>query len=118
MEEGFARQFAQHWVDAWNAHDLDAILSHYSEDFEMSSPVMVQLQISASGVLKGKTAIRSYWQQALQRWPDLRFELISVCVGVRSVVLHYRGARDRLVAEVFEFNAQCQVSRAMAHYAN
>ena len=24
-----AYQFAEHWVAAWNAHDLDRIMSHY-----------------------------------------------------------------------------------------
>ena len=28
MEKHQAQQFAQEWVSAWNAHDLDKILSH------------------------------------------------------------------------------------------
>ena len=34
----FARQVSQEWLSAWNAHDLEAILSYYAEDFEMISP--------------------------------------------------------------------------------
>jgi ketosteroid isomerase-like protein len=29
LTETEARQFAQHWVLAWNSHDLDAIMAHY-----------------------------------------------------------------------------------------
>lgn len=34
----FAAQFAQEWVVAWNSRDLDRILLHYADDFEMFSP--------------------------------------------------------------------------------
>jgi ketosteroid isomerase-like protein len=27
-----AQDFAQDWIEAWNYHDLDRILSHYDED--------------------------------------------------------------------------------------
>lgn len=33
----FAERFAHEWVEAWNSHDLEAVLSHYSDDLEMSS---------------------------------------------------------------------------------
>ena len=36
MHPEFAKQFAREWVEAWNDHDLDRVLAHYAEDFEMS----------------------------------------------------------------------------------
>jgi hypothetical protein len=118
MDEDFAKSFANEWVKAWNDHDLDRVLSHYNDDFEMCSPVIAQLLGEASGCLRGKLAVGTYWRKALQVVPDLRFELISVLVGVRSVTLYYKGARDRLSAEVFDFNDSGQVVRAVAHYAS
>ena len=41
IEKKFAEQFAQEWIDSWNSHDLSRILSHYADDFEMSSPVIM-----------------------------------------------------------------------------
>lgn len=117
MNEKFATSFASEWVNAWNAHDIERVLSHYKDDFEMSSPIIAQLLGEPSGTLKGKEAVGAYWRKALQAVPDLRFELISVLIGVRSVTLYYKGARDRLSAEVFDFNASGQVVRAVAHYA-
>jgi ketosteroid isomerase-like protein len=38
MTAEFAAQFAEEWIAAWNSHDLDRILSHYADDFEMASP--------------------------------------------------------------------------------
>ena len=39
----FAKKFARDRMEAWDSHDLERILSHYSEQFEMSSPVIIQM---------------------------------------------------------------------------
>jgi ketosteroid isomerase-like protein len=96
----FAQRFAAEWIAAWNAHDLERILAHYSEDFEMASPVIAQLMNEASGTLRGKAAIGEYWATALARVPDLHFELVDVFVGAHSAALTYRGHRG-LSTEVF-----------------
>jgi ketosteroid isomerase-like protein len=111
----FARSFAREWIDAWNSHDLDRILAHYCDDFEMSSPVIVQLMGEPSGRLRGKAAIRAYWSKALARHPALIFELEQVLVGAGSVTIVYRGHRG-LSAEVLWFDADGRVRRAAAHY--
>jgi ketosteroid isomerase-like protein len=51
MEKGFAERFAKEWVAAWNSHDLDRVLAHYEEDFEMSSPIIIALVGEPSGKL-------------------------------------------------------------------
>lgn len=111
----FAERFAHHWAAAWNAHDLDEILSHYTPDFEMSSPYIVQIAEQASGKLHGKAAVAAYWRMALEKIPNLHFELINVLVGIDSVVINYHGARG-LAAEVFYFDGAGLVTRACAHY--
>lgn len=112
----FAETFAVDWIDAWNSHDLERILSHYTDDFEMSSPVIVQVMGEPSGVLRGKQKIRAYWAKALERSPNLHFEWIATLVGVSSVTIYYKGVRG-LAAEVFHFNQDGIVERAYAHYA-
>jgi hypothetical protein len=69
-----------------------------------------------SGRLCGKASVGAYWSKALQLIPDLHFELVSVLVGVGSVTIYYKRARGRLAAEVFFFDANQKVSRAVAHY--
>ncbi len=115
LDQQFAQDFAKEWIDAWNAHDLPGILSHYRDDFEMSSPMIIKLVDEASGVLKGKTSVAAYWAKALERMPDLRFELLNILIGVDSITLYYRGARG-LAAEVFHFDETGKVSKAYAHY--
>ena len=115
IDNAFAEHFATEWIDSWNSHDLDRILSHYSDDFEMVSPLIAQIANEPSGVLKGKNAVGAYWAKALERIPDLRFELVTTLVGVESITLYYRGARGRS-AEVFHFDDAGKVSKAIAHY--
>jgi ketosteroid isomerase-like protein len=111
----FAEHFSSDWVAAWNAHDLDAVLSHYADGFSMSSPYIAQIAGVASGTLVGKEAVRAYWSAALERMPTLRFELVQTLIGVDSLTLYYRGVRG-MAAEVFLFDSDGKVSRAMAHY--
>lgn len=116
IDKEFAQHFAREWIDSWNSHDLDRILSHYSDQFEMSSPVIIQVVNEPSGALKGKGAVGAYWAKALQLIPDLRFELVSTLAGVNSITLYYKGARG-FAAEVFHFGPDKKVVRAYAHYA-
>lgn len=116
MAPGFSESFAREWVAAWNAHDLDRVLAHYEDDFEMHSPLIRSLAGVESGRLRGKPAVRAYWARALAAIPDLHFELLAALAGVDSVVVYYQGHRG-LVAEVFRFGATGKVCMASAHYA-
>lgn len=115
IDKAFALHFAADWIAAWNSHDLERVLAHYADDFEMSSPIIAQIAAATSGRLTGKEAVSAYWSKALQLIPDLHFELADVLAGVDSIVLYYKGARG-MAAEVFFFGADGKVRRAAAHY--
>lgn len=116
ITQEFARQFAREWIDAWNAHDLDRILAHYSDEFEMSSPMIARIAGEPCGCLRGKASVREYWSKALHLIPDLQFELIAVFAGVRTIAIHYRGAKGVLALEVFQLSPDSLVEKAFAHY--
>jgi ketosteroid isomerase-like protein len=111
-----ALRFGQEWIEAWNAHDLDRVLSHYTDDFEMSSPFIAVFAGQPSGTLKGKTQVGAYWQDVLKRIPDLRFELLEVFTGVNSVTIYYKAVLGKLATEVFFLNEDGRVFKALAHY--
>lgn len=116
IDPEFARSLAEEWIAAWNAHDLQRVLSHYEPDFEMASPRIVDIAGEPSGVLRG-TAVAAYWQRALQRIPDLRFDFLDVFVGARSIAIMYRNQAGRPCVEVLELGASGRIARAAAHYA-
>ena len=117
IDKVFAEDFALDWIDSWNNRDLERILFHYTDDFEMSSPVIVRIAKEPSGLLKGKETIKAYWTEALRLMPDLRFEFISVLTGINTVVIYYKGAKRRFAAEVFYFNRNGKIYKAIANYS-
>lgn len=112
----FADSFAAEWIAAWNARDLPRVLAHYRDDFEMNSPLIVEIAGEPSGCLQGKEKVRAYWQAALGKNPGLHFELLDVFVGASSLVFHYRRESGKRAAEILFFNEQGLVYRSAAHY--
>lgn len=113
----WAQEFAGDWIEAWNSHDLERILSHYRDDFEMRSPLIIERMGVPSGTLKGKDATRPYWRMGLSAMPPLHFELQDVLVGVDTIAIYYRSAtRKRMVAEILQFDDQRRVVSGAALY--
>ena len=110
MQKEFAQQFAKEWVQSWNTHDIETILSHYTDDFEIESPIAQKRFPESGGVLKSKQAIRKYWRIGLERNPNLEFEIIDVLVGVKSLSIYYHSkAANKRVIETMTFNDQRKV---------
>lgn len=117
MTEAEAQDFAQEWIEAWNSHDLERILGHYTDDVELTSPLVEMVLGPGRVTVRGKAALRSYWGKALARFPDLRFVLYRAYAGSRSVVLHYQSVQALVGAECMELEADGRVCRVLAHYA-
>jgi ketosteroid isomerase-like protein len=115
MEERM-QALAEEWYAAWNEHDLDRILSHYSEDIVFTSPFVAKLGSNPDGRLTGKEALRDYFAVALERFPDLEFEPIALMTGVESMVLHYHSVERRLAAEVLFLGPDGLIRETVAHY--
>jgi hypothetical protein len=103
MDHTEAQAFAEQWARNWNAHDVDALLAHFTDDVVFTSPVAVRL-VGGDGVIRGKEALRSYWSGALKLIPDLRFEVLGVYAGVSTVVINYRNQVGGVVSEVLSFD--------------
>lgn len=104
MDRAAAEAFAAAWVTAWNTHDLERILSHFSDDVVFTSPVAGQLLEGSDGIIRGKAALRDYWREGLRRIPDLHFEIVDLYVGVHTLVINYRNQNGGLVSEVLTFD--------------
>ena len=117
ITEDFARNFADEWIKSWNSHDLDRILSHYSEDFSIESPMALKLLPESKGLVQGKTAVRAYWSIGLEKIPNLEFQLIDVLTGINGLTIYYSNtATRRKTAEIMYFNDEQKVNKVFAHY--
>ncbi|MDG4667847.1 nuclear transport factor 2 family protein [Mycobacterium sp. 236(2023)] len=99
-----AGRFAAEWVRAWNAHDVEAVLAHFADDVEFTSPVALKVLPATGGVVRSKAALREYWTTALAGIPDLRFTVEGVYQGVDTIVITYRNQNGGSVNEVLRFN--------------
>jgi ketosteroid isomerase-like protein len=100
-------KFAQQWIEAWNGHDLEMVLSFYAEDIQVRSPFAKLYK--SDGIIKGKDALRSYWGEALRRMPNIKFKLIATYSGHMALAIHYEDETGRNVIETMLFNDRDKV---------
>ena len=68
-------------------------------------------------MVRGKEALRSYFQKGLELFPNLQFVLVDVMQGLSSVVLYYENQRGTRTGEFMEFGADGAVVRVVANYS-
>lgn len=103
MDHAEARAFARQWVADWNAHDVDALIEHFTDDVVFTSPVAVRI-LGGDGVIRGKEALRKYWSDGIRLIPDLHFEILALYTGVSTLVINYRNQAGGVVSEVLTFD--------------
>jgi hypothetical protein len=118
MTEQEAIAIAQNWLHDWNQHNLDAILSHYADDVEFTSPLIAKLTRYENGIITDKAALREYFATGLAAYPDLKFEPLQILVGVNSIVIYYRSVQGLLAAECITINSQGLIAHSTAHYSS
>src|ERR1043166_8671422 len=101
-----SERIARAWLAAFNAKDLEALLSLYADDCTHTSPKIRVLHPETAGLLVGKAALRQWWAGALERTPSLRYEERAfTCSPERAVleyVRHATGEAPLPVAEIFD----------------
>jgi hypothetical protein len=111
-----ASQFAEEWIEAWNSHDLNRIVAHYSDNIIFSSPFVDSVGGVATGCLSGCEALRAYFKAALSKFPALHFELRTVFRGTDALTIIYKSVNDLLAAETMVLSEDCHIKRVWAQY--
>ena len=115
----FAEDFAAEWIAAWNSHDMNRIMAHYADNFTIDSPTALAVVPESGGFIAGKEHIRSYWLTALNKAPDLAFELLGLFIGMRGVSLHFINTSiNKTVVEVMNFNEDLKVAQVLVYHNN
>lgn len=110
------KQVSTRLDSAWNSHNLDEILSHYTDDIEITTPMIKMALGSGDGTLKGKEAVGAYWRKALDKIPDLHFELYEVTQGINSIALYYKSVMNKNAIEVMFFSPEGKIQKMYAYY--
>ncbi len=112
----FAKKFADEWITAWNNRDIETIMNHYADDVIFSSPFILKNQINDKGTIHGKTELRTYFERALSKNPDLHFDLKHIMVGIKSITLIYVRKQTMLASETMILNNKGLVAEGLSHY--
>ena len=104
------------WIAAWNSHDLERVLALYDEDSEMTSDKIPALGFDPSGTLRGKDKLRAYWGAALQKRPNLHFELIDTYLRPDSIVVFYQNDRGARICEYLRLNDEGKIRQGSANH--
>ncbi len=80
------------WKAAWESRDVDRIAAMYAPDSTHESAVVARVMPEMGRTrLDGRDEIREYFRRALQRYTELRFEIISVTeTGHRAAIEYLR----------------------------
>lgn len=107
------------WFDAFNRHDLEDLLHLYDEDAIHFSPKLKVKIPESNGLIKGKDALRNWWQDSMTRLPQLHYEVKTLTANDERVFMEYLrqvpGEEEFVVAEVLEIKAGKIVSSRVYH---
>ena len=110
---------AHKWFTAFNEHDLEKLLSLYHDEAVHYSPKLKIHQPETNGLIKGKAALRAWWQDAFIRLPTLHYSLTALTANDERVFMEYvrlvTGEPDMFVAEVLEISAGMIVASRVYH---
>jgi hypothetical protein len=97
---------AHRWFEAFNEHNLVKLLSLYDDQAQHYSPKLKLRQPETNGLITGKDALRTWWQDAFDRLPDLHYKLMRLTANDDRVFMEYirqvGSEPDMDVAELLE----------------
>ena len=89
MDSHDLNTIAHRWFDAFNNHDLEQLLALYHKDAEHFSPKLKIRHPETNGLIKGKEALRNWWDDAFQRLPSLHYEMVRLTPCEDRVFMEY-----------------------------
>lgn len=101
-----SKQIALDWFKAFNEHNLEHLLSLYSETAQHYSPKLKVRMPETHGLITGKANLKMWWHDAFDRLPSLRYEVIKIIADEDQVFMEYirhvDNDEDLKVGEVLE----------------
>ena len=107
------------WLDAFNRHDVDALVALYADAATHTSPKIRTLHPETGGKLVGKEEMSRWWRESNARLPNLFYEETNLTADAHRVIVEYiRHAPNQdpmPVAEVFDIEQGKIVASRVYH---
>ncbi len=104
------------WIESWNAHDLDGIMTHYADGVVFEASTVVSRWNRPDGRLHGAAELREHFRPGLGLAPTLHFELEEVFTAPSGYAALYRRDNDNRVLDVVELNEEGKAIAVKAYY--
>lgn len=102
------KQIALNWFKAFNEHHLNNLLALYDDNAQHYSPKLKVKIPETNGLIKGKPALRKWWQDAFDSLPTLQYEVIKLTADDEQVFMEYirhvQNEADLMVGEVLQIS--------------
>jgi ketosteroid isomerase-like protein len=119
MESENNKAIAVKWFEAFNTHDLEALLSLYHDEAKHFSPKLKIRRPETNGLVKGKAALREWWKDAFDRLPSLNYSYTTLTADNERVFMEYlrkvTNEENMQVAEVLEIRNGLIVASRVYH---
>jgi hypothetical protein len=113
------RGIAERWLSCFEQRALDGLLALYADNAIHTSPKIRARNPETGGVLRGKPALRAWWQDAFDRLPSMRYEPTAITADDRRVVMEYvrhvDGEPDLPVSETLDVEGGLVVASRVFH---
>ncbi len=113
------QSIAFRWFETFNNKELEKLLALYDDEATHFSPKLKIHKPQTNGLVVGKEAMRSWWQDAFDRLPSLHYKVKSLTANSDRVFMEYirqvANEDDMLVAEVLEVKNEKIISSRVYH---
>jgi hypothetical protein len=113
------KSIAIKWFEAFNTHDLEALLALYDNKAKHFSPKLKIRKPETKGLVQGKEALREWWKDAFDRLPTLNYTYTTLTADDNRVFMEYirkvKNEEDMLVAEVLDVKEGLIIASRVYH---
>ena len=113
------KDIAHKWFKAFNEHHLENLLALYDDEAQHYSPKLKVRMPETRGFVKGKEALRNWWQDAFDRLPSLKYEVVKLTADEEQVFMEYTrfvdGEEPLSVGEVLQIEGGRIVASRVYH---
>src|SRR5688572_26293436 len=113
------KAIAKKWMKGFNEHNVEDILALYDDNAQHFSPKLKQRKPETRGLIIGKDQMRSWWTDAFERLPTLKYDPVKFTADEDQVFMEYTrladGEEPMSVAEVIEIKEGKIVASRVYH---
>jgi hypothetical protein len=111
-----AEAHAKDWIGAWNSHDLERIMSFYSQDVVFEAETVRARWRKPEGKLVGIAELGKHFALGLELAPQLKFQLEQVFLAPSGYAILYQRENGNHVIDCVTINDAGQAAKVIAYY--